>query len=405
MAAQKAIRGETVSDVLAGIRVLDFGRYVAGPYCATLLGDFGADVIRIERVGGGEDRFLVPVGEAGDGAMFLAMSRNKRGLTLDPMTPEGREIVRRLVRTADVVVVNMPAPALASMGLDYDSLKAEKPDIILALATAFGSTGPYAHKLGFDAIGQAMSGAMYLTGTQDRPQRAMATYSDYGTAMFLAFGVMAALMERQKSGQGQMVEGALMATGLSFLGTYLIEQGVRAPNRIAQGSRSQQTGPADVFKCKDGWITVMTVGDPLFRRWTKLIGEPHWLDDPRFKDDQGRGDHGAVLSERMALWCGQRDAAQALAELEKAGLPAAPILSPQQAIDDPQAVAAQFLKPIEYPGLPKPAPVPNVPVRLSRTPGRIRARPPTLGEHTDAILAELGYDAAAIATLRDKKVV
>lgn len=394
-----------MSGVLAGIRVLDFGRYVAGPYCATLLADFGAEVIRIERVEGGEDRFISPLTAAGDGAMFMQMGRNKLGMTLDPMKPEGRDIVRRLVRTADVVLVNLPPKALRDMGLDYESLKALKPDIILALATAFGTTGPYANRLGFDAIGQAMSGAMYLTGRTGEPQRAISTYVDYGTAILLAFGTLIALMERQRTGKGQVVEGALLSTGLTFINTYLVEQGVLAPNRVAQGSRSQQTGPADVFQTRDGWITVMTVGNPLFRRWTKLMGEKAWLDDPRFRDDQSRGDNGAVLSERMAQWCAERTGAQALAALEEAGIPAAPVLSPQQAIDDEHVRAVQFLREVDFPGLPRPAPVADTPVRLSRTPGGIRHRAPTLGEHTDRILAALGYDAAQIRELRDKRVV
>lgn len=394
-----------MSGVLAGIRVLDFGRYVAGPYCATLLADFGAEVIRIERVEGGEDRFISPLTAAGDGAMFMQMGRNKLGMTLDPMKLEGRDIVRRLVRTADVVLVNLPPKALRDMGLDYESLKALKPDIILALATAFGTTGPYANRLGFDAIGQAMSGAMYLTGRTGEPQRAISTYVDYGTAILLAFGTLIALMERQRTGKGQVVEGALLSTGLTFINTYLVEQGVLAPNRVAQGSRSQQTGPADVFQTRDGWITVMTVGNPLFRRWTKLMGEKAWLDDPRFRDDQSRGDNGAVLSERMARWCAERTGAQALAALEEAGIPAAPVLSPQQAIDDEHVRAVQFLREVDFPGLPRPAPVADTPVRLSRTPGGIRHRAPTLGEHTDRILAGLGYDAAQIRELRDKRVV
>lgn len=394
-----------MNGVLSGIRVLDFGRYVAGPYCATLLSDFGADVIRIERVGGGEDRYISPISKDRDGAMFMQMGRNKLGMTLDPMTPEGREIVRRLVRSSDVVVVNLPPKALRDLGLDYESLKAIRPDIILALATAFGATGPYANRLGFDAVGQSMSGAMYLTGRPSEPTRAISTYVDYGTGALLAFGTLLALMERQRTGAGQVVEGALLLTALSFINTYTVEQGVTAPNRIAQGSRSQQTGPADVFKSSDGWITVMTVGDPLFRRWAKLMGEPEWLDDPRFRDDQSRGDNGAILSERMARWCIERTSKEALDALEAIGIPAGPVLTPQQAIDDPHVRAARFLREIDFPGLPKPAPVADTPVRLSRTPGGIRQRAPTLGEHTDRILQELGYDAGQIRAFREKRVI
>src|SRR5437867_3661416 len=175
--------GQT-SDVLAGIRVLDFGRYIAGPFCAALLGDLGAEVIRIERLGGGEDRFFIPVGATADGggAMFLAMNRNKRGMTLDPAAPQGREVVRRLVATADVVVANLPPAVLRALALDLDSLRQTKSDIILTTATGFGAGGPLSHKHGFDGIGQTMSGAVYLSGTSEQPIASKVPWVDFGTA-------------------------------------------------------------------------------------------------------------------------------------------------------------------------------------------------------------------------------
>ena len=161
-----------MSKVLEGIRVLDFGRYIAGPFCATLLGDMGAEVIRIEKVDGSEDRYLSPINENGDGAMFMQMGRNKKSVTLNPMKPEGREIVKKLVATADVVVANLPPDTLKTMGLDYESLTEIKPDIILTMISAFGTGGPYANRVGFDGLGQAMSGNMFMSGTPDQPVKA-----------------------------------------------------------------------------------------------------------------------------------------------------------------------------------------------------------------------------------------
>lgn len=192
---------------LTGIRVLDFGRYIAGPYCAALLADYGADVIRIEAPGGNEDRFSVPVAADGSGGMFLQMNRNKRGLTLKPGSDEGREIVRRLVRTADVVVANMPDDALEKLGLDYPTLAAQRPEIILVTASAFGSEGPLAQHVGFDAVGQAMSGAVVIGGHDGQPSRAQVNYVDFTTALHCAFGVMLALRERERTGRGQRVSG------------------------------------------------------------------------------------------------------------------------------------------------------------------------------------------------------
>src|SRR5215472_7978694 len=204
-------------DVLSGVRVLDFGRYIAGPYCAMLLADFGADVIRVEKRAGGEDRFQAPLTEAQDGGLFMQMNRNKRGMTLDPMTAGGQEVVRRLVASADVVVANLPPQTLAAMRLDYDSLATIKPDIILTMVTAYGRGGPYSDRVGFDGIGQVMSGAAYMTsdGEGERPYRFQAAWVDFGTALHCAYGTALALIERRETGRGQVVEGALLATALT----------------------------------------------------------------------------------------------------------------------------------------------------------------------------------------------
>jgi crotonobetainyl-CoA:carnitine CoA-transferase CaiB-like acyl-CoA transferase len=394
-----------MNDVLAGIRVLDFGRYIAGPYCAALLADLGADVIRIERRGGGEDRWVAPVGDDGAGAMFLAMNRNKRAMTLDPSCPEGREIVKKLVATADVVVANLPPEVLRSLALDLESLRRVKPDIILTTVTAFGAGGPWSHKHGFDGIGQVMSGSAYLTGTPGQPLRAAVPWVDFGTASVSAFGTLAALLARAKTGRGQKVEAALLRTAIAFNNPTLVEQQVIRPDRIATVNRGQTSAPSDLFRTRDGWIIAYAIGGPMFKRWATLMGEAHWLTDPRFKDDKARGDHGEIISRRMSEWTLERSTEEALAALEKAQIPAGPLYSPQQALEDPHIRAARLLEDQDYPGLGRPAPLAPTPVDLSETPGRFRHRAPTLGEHTDAILAELGYSAEDIRALRAANVV
>jgi crotonobetainyl-CoA:carnitine CoA-transferase CaiB-like acyl-CoA transferase len=391
--------------IFRGIRVLDFGRYVAGPWCAALLGDLGAEVIRIEKRGGSEDRFVGPVADGGEGALFLQVNRNKKSMTLDPATPAGREVARRLIATADVVVANLPPQRLRALGLDWETVSKLRPSLVLTTISAFGSGGPYEERLGFDGIGQAMSGAMYLSGHPGEPMKAYVPWVDFGTAGLAAFATVAALYERRTSGLGQHVEASLLQTALSVADAPLIEQQVRALDRVATGNRGQTAGPSDALRTRDGWVLVQVVGQPLFARFAALIGAPELLTDPRFADDTARGANGAELSERMARWCAARTTAEVLAELERAQIPAGPVHSPAQALGDPHVQAARLLREIDYPGLPRPAPISDTPVRFERTPARAIERAPLLGEHTDALLGELGYDAAAIAALRADGVV
>ncbi len=392
--------------VLAGIRVLDFGRFIAGPFCGALLADHGADVIRVDKVGGSEDRFLLPLAESGEGGLYMQVNRGKRSLSLDPTAPEGREIVRQLIARADVVIANMPSATLRSMGLDYTSVSAINPRAILVATNAFGQTGAYAHRLGFDGLGQALSGAVFMSGDPGAPRRASVNWVDFGTAMSAAFGALLALMARERTGRGQQVSGSLMATALTFTNSVLIEQAVNQPDRVPQGNLGYGSAPADLFQCADGqWLIVQAVGQPLWRRFCTMLGAPEWLDDARFADDLARGKHAHVVSERLGAWCAARSRAEAIQACEAARVPAGPVHSPQQALDDAHIRASGILREIAFPGTPRPAPVADTPVRLSETPGAILRRAPLLGEHTEAILAEIGYSLAEVARLREAGVV
>src|SRR3569833_263346 len=388
--------------MLKGIRVLDFGRYVAGPYCATLLGYLGADVIRVERRGGGEDRFIAPVTTGGEGAVLFQTACNKRSLTLEVGIPETTGIIQRLVRTADVVIANLPPACLVSLVLDYAALSAIRPDIILATQTAFGDAGPYRDRGGFDGVGQAMSGAMYITGVPGAPAKAAAPNVDYTTAVLAAFGVLAALIHRDQTGEGQEVKTSLLGTALAVFGSHLIEQGVTGRDRVGTGNRVQTSAPSDVFATEDGHILTHVVGNGLFKRWARLMGdEERWTCDPLYATDASRGDHSEAILARMKCWCAGKTTAEALAELQQAGIPAGPVYRPQQALEDPQVAAMHWLHSVaDYPGLAAAAPVPDLPVQLSRSPGGIRSRPPQAGEHTDEFLSVFGYAPAEIAAVR-----
>ena len=376
---------------LSGVRVLDFGRYIAGPYCAALLADYGADVIRIEQIGGNDDRFPVPVASDGAGAGFLQMNRNKRSLALSLRSDAGREIIRRLVASADIVVANMPADGLLRAGLDLASLSAIKADIILVTASAFGDEGPMAQRVGFDSVGQAMSGAVHLTGTVDQPHRAQVNYVDFGTALHCAFGAMVALRERDQTGRGQQVSGSLLGTATAMTNALMIDHALNGIERQPLGNRSYGSGPTDMFRTSDGWIVTQVVSNPIFARWAKLIGQPDLLDDPRFASDMSRGDNGAQLTELMSEWCAVRSNEEALSALAEARVPAGPVLAPSQVSAHPQVEALGLTEYVRYPGTPAPAPVIGAPVRLSANPRPAMTRAPQAGEHSAEILAELGF--------------
>ena len=390
---------------LEGIRVIDFGRFIAGPYCAMLLADFGADVIRVERREGGEDRNLGPVTESGEGGLFLNLNRNKRGLTLDLGNPEARKVIARLVNSADIVVVNLPHNVMKKVGLDYDSLRAVKEDIILVMASAFGPDGPYADRVGFDGIIQAMSGAMSLTGFPGPPLRSIVSWVDYGTALHGAFGAMTALYHRQRTGRGQLIDVSLLATGVTLMTPLLAELKTMGIRREQTGNTAYYAAPSDVYRTKDGWIIIPTVGGPMFRRWARLVSREDLIDDPRFMDDLSRANHASVLNEVMSQWCEGRTRDQAITELDAARIPCGPCYSLEEVLSDPQVNSRGLLQEIEYPGGTKPVPIAGPPLRLSETPSAACRRAPALGEHTDEVLSEVGFSSADITALRASNTI
>jgi len=396
-------------NILKGVRVLDFGRYIAGPFCGALLGDLGADVIRIEKVSGSEDRYTTPVnpghpdGEVG--STFLHLNRNKRGMTLNPKKPGADAIKRKLIESADVVVANMPQTGLKDIGIDYAALCQIKPNIILASSTAFGATGPFGDRVGFDGVAQAMSGNLHMTGPADQPMRNFHPYVDFTTGALNTIAILAAILHRKQTGEGQEVQGALLASALTVAGGTLIEQAITGINRVASGNRGQTAAPSDTYQTVDGWILVSAIGQPLFERWAHLMGEDHWLQDPRFASDASRGEHAAIISQRMQAWTLSRTTAEVVSELDQARIPCGEVLSPQEALEHPQVNAMNYLTDIEYPGIEGSYPLPRLPLEFSKIELEKPQRPPTLSEHTNDILAELGFSGQDIAEFREQRIV
>ena len=395
-------------EILKGIRVLDFGRYIAGPFCGALLGDLGADVIRIEKVDGSEDRFTTPVNpgdENGEvGANFLHLNRNKRGLTFNPKKPGAEQILSRLVSSADVVIANLPQVGLRDIGIDYESLAAIKPDIILASSSAFGAAGPYLDKVGFDGVAQAMSGNMHMSGPEDQPTRSFNPYVDFTTGAMNTIAILSTIMHRNTTGEGQEVQGALLASALTVGGASLIEEAMTGIGRVATGNRGQTAAPSDTFKTRDGWILISAIGQPLFERWANLMGEDFWLTDARFRTDTTRGENSEMISERMQQWTIERTTEEVVSALEAARIPCGEVLAPAETLNHPQVAAMNYLEPVKYPGIGS-FPLPRLPIEFSKIPHTTSKSPPGLGQHTDEILGELGFSTDEIKSFHDARIV
>jgi crotonobetainyl-CoA:carnitine CoA-transferase CaiB-like acyl-CoA transferase len=391
--------------ILTGLRVLDITRYVAGPIATALLADLGADVIHIEPPGGGEDRRILPIDdEFHAGAGFTQCNRNKRGLALDLASDRGKEAFRRVLATSDVVVANLPQRAVRSLGLDYETLRSMKPDVIMLHLTTFGGKGPYADRLGFDAIAQVMCGLTHLSGEPGKPMKNAGAWVDMATGFLGAFGVLAALQHRMRTGEGQLVEANLLQTALTVSNYFLIEQHFNEYDREASGNRAQSGGPADLLPTKDGWVYAVALGDPMFKRFMSMIGCTDLIADPRFLTDELRAEHGADLTAIASQWSSSLSTEAALAELAANRIPAGPLLTPREAMLDPH-IAGHILKDVDIEGLSRSTPFVRPPVTFSKTPGEIRQGPPRPGQDTRTILSECGLSDAEIETLLKDRVI
>jgi crotonobetainyl-CoA:carnitine CoA-transferase CaiB-like acyl-CoA transferase len=394
-----------VFDVLKDIRVLDFGKFVAAPMSTWLLSNMGAEVIKVEPIGGAPDREPFRMSDTVDGAGFVQLHSNKMSLCLDHGVPRGRAVLEKLLAQADVIVLGAPDSTNARQGLDYEKVATINPSIIYLNVSAFTGVGPRAHEVGFDGIGQVMSGAAYMSGFGDTPTRSFCSFVDVTTGVFSAFAIACALMSRAQTGKGHKIETALMMSAYTAMSWLLVEQAVTGRNRTRSGNRAQSSGPSDVFRTRDGWIVVQVVGAGLFARVMKVIGRPELIDDPRFKTDNDRADNGAALSDAVSTWCRDLTSAAALEMLRAARVPAAPVNSLQQALEEPQVAALQLIQQMSHPGLRGSLPLFKAPVMVDGALAALRSRPPLAGEHTDYILRRAGYSGQDIEALREAKVI
>ncbi|MBN3770520.1 MULTISPECIES: CaiB/BaiF CoA-transferase family protein [Burkholderia] len=403
---------------LSHIRVLDLTRVLAGPWCAQTLADFGADVIKVERPGAGDDtrHWGPPYLKDADGAdtaeaaYYLAANRNKRSVTVDIATPEGQQIVRELAAQSDVVLENYKVGQLKKYGLDYDSLRAVKPDLVYCSVTGFGQTGPYAHRAGYDFIIQGIGGFMSITGERDGepgggPQKAGVAIADLATGLYSTIAVLAALAHRDRTGEGQYIDMALLDVQVALLANMNTNFLASGKPPVRWGNAHPNIVPYQTFQTRDGWIIVAVGNDGQFRKFVEAGGQPGLADDERFATNPSRVRHRDTLVPILAEMVKARDKADWIGALEAAGVPCGPINDLDEVFDNEQVVARGMQVSLPHPCGADAKLVRN-PIRMSATPPEARTAPPLLGAQTDDVLRDmLGYDDAKIATLRAKQAI
>ena len=391
---------------LDGIRVVDLSRVIAGPWCGALLADFGADVVKVEDTGGGDESRTWPPHKDGETAAYLLFNRNKRGMTLDLKSPEGVEVVKALVARSDVLVENFRTGTMESFGLGYDVLAAINPRLIYCSVSAFGRTGPRKDSPGYEALMQAFSGIMSITGEPGgQPVRSAVSFLDLTTGILCALGVMAAVHQRERTGLGQRVDGSLLETAVGLLAYHAEGYLLAGVVPKALGSGHPSLSPYRNFQCRDGqWIFIAAANDRFWQKLTRALGVEELAKDPRFALNRDRVAHRAELEAMLEELIGQQEREPLLKRLEEADVPATPVNTVDQVMNDPQTVERGIIQRVHHPKLGE-IPVVGTPIRMSRmTPG-VRRAAPLRGQHTDEVLAECGFSPERIQALRDKNVV
>ncbi len=391
---------------LAGMRVIELAHIMAGPVCGLMLADMGAEVIKVEKLDGDDTRRTVPPALDGESAAYMMMNRGKRGLSLDLKAPEGVAVLRRLLGNADALIENYRAGTMERLGLGYESLREEFPGLVYCSLSGFGRSGPYADRAGFDLVAQGMSGLMSVTGEGPGrpPMKCGPPVTDITAGILAAMGVLAAYTRRLKTGQGQVVDTSLFEAGITH--TYW-QSAIAMATGVApgpMGSAHPLNAPYEAFETADGWITIGAANQTNWLRMLKAIGMETLADDPRFALNRDRMANREVLAATLAPAFRERSSQDWLGRLEAEGVPAGPVLDVNAMHRDPQTLAREMVVEVEHSRV-GPMKTLGLPVKFSETPGRVHGPAPLLGEHSRAILAEAGYDDAAIDDLIARGIV
>ncbi len=392
---------------LAGLKVIELAHIMAGPVCGLMLADMGADVIKVEKVPGGDDsrRFLPPEID-GESAAFMMMKRNKRGIAVDLKHDDVKAVLRRLLHDADVVIENYRRDTMDRLGLGYEALKRENPGLIYCEISGFGRTGPYADRGGFDLIAQGMSGLMSITGEGPGrpPVKIGAPVSDTTAGILGALGVIAAYVHRMRTGMGQRVDTSLFEAAITHTYWQSAIAFATGDSPGPMGSAHPLNAPYQAFRTKDGWINVGAANQANWLRLLEVIEAPELAGDGRFADNQARITNLEALVELLAPYFAARPTGDWLARLEAAGVPAGPVLSVGQMHADPHALARGMVTEVAHPKAGRVKTL-GLPIAFSETPGKVARGAPLYGEHSRAVLAELGYGEAEIEQLIEAGVV
>jgi formyl-CoA transferase len=391
---------------LSGIKVVDLTRVLTGPYCTMMLGDMGADVIKIEQPGKGDDtRAWGPPFIDGESAYYLSINRNKRSLTLNLKSEQGKEIIWKLIEDADVVVENFSPGAAGRLGLDYESVRQRKPDIVYCSISGFGQEGPWKNQTAFDLIVQGMSGLMSVTGFEDgQPTRFGVPIADIAAGMFGAYATVAALFHRERTGEGQHIDTSMLGGGIALLSYQAAIYFATNQQPARTGNAHPIVAPYQTFRTKDGYVNVASGNDAIWARFCNAIGMEHLLDDARFTDNAGRITQRKDLEAEIEKTLTQHTTDEVIAILEKASVPCGPIATLPDVFSSPQVEHYKLRQRVPHPTLGE-VDQTGFPYFMSATPCEIRTAPPTLGQHTEEILRELGYDKAAIQACREAGAV
>ncbi|UTR12916.1 CoA transferase [Evansella sp. LMS18] len=391
---------------LEGIRVLDLSRVLAGPYCTMILGDLGAEVIKVEGPGGSDDtRNWGPPYTGGESAYYLCANRNKRAITLNLKTDEGKEVLKKLIAKSDVVLENFKNGTMNKWGLDYEELKKINPQIVHCSITGFGRNGPYNGFPGYDFIIQAMSGLMSITGSEESgPTKVGVAISDIFTGLYSAIGIQAALLERNRSGLGQSIDISLLDSQISALANvasnYLVSGNV--PERL--GNEHPNIVPYQPFPTEDGQMAVAVGNDRQFGKFMEVLGLQEYAQEERFATNPQRLKNREELIQLITEQMKTKTSREWLESLQKQGIPAGPINTVKEMFEDPQVIARELVKEVAHPTAGKVKLV-GSPLNLSRTPTEVTRHPPLAGEHTNEVLAEIGYTESQIEEMKIQRVI